>query len=352
MIIMLHLSSIMAQNLMNIGDSAPEIKVSKWIKGTPVESYERGKIYIVEFWATWCSPCKESIPHLTELAQKYKDKVTIIGIDGAESSKNHEENIKTAEKFVNEMGDKMDYNIAYDTENKYMYKNWMKAAVQQGIPCAFIIAMDAQICWIGHPMSMEKALEDIIAGHYDIKAFAEKYKSEQLNNLQKNKDLIKFEELAKSLIDASKNKDYEKIVSECESVAAKEPSLQYLVDKYYFNALINVNPEKLYSIALKEKSQNNAKRLDELIPYFCKKGLDAKYYDLAINWYKSNLENDKEDINSIFWLSRIYEAADKNEMAIDATNKLIILYKKKNNSAADMYVNILEKRLANLKKNK
>ena len=63
-----------------LGDPAAQLKYLKWVKGEPVR-IKKGSIYIVEFWATWCGPCKVSIPHLTEMQAKYKDKgVTIIGV--------------------------------------------------------------------------------------------------------------------------------------------------------------------------------------------------------------------------------------------------------------------------------
>src|ERR1022692_4863203 len=67
------------------GDPAPPMQIFRWVKGTPVKTFEHGKLYVVEFWATWCGPCKASIPHLTELAKKYAGKVTFSGISVSES---------------------------------------------------------------------------------------------------------------------------------------------------------------------------------------------------------------------------------------------------------------------------
>ncbi|WP_437918099.1 TlpA family protein disulfide reductase [Sphingobacterium sp. LRF_L2] len=53
-----------------VGDPAPPIRYSKWLKGTPVENYEKGHIYVIECWATWCGPCIAAMPHLSELAKK------------------------------------------------------------------------------------------------------------------------------------------------------------------------------------------------------------------------------------------------------------------------------------------
>ncbi|HTR45970.1 MAG TPA: TlpA disulfide reductase family protein [Verrucomicrobiae bacterium] len=40
----------------------------------------RGKVVVVNFWATWCPPCREEIPEMIELSKRYKDKLVIIGV--------------------------------------------------------------------------------------------------------------------------------------------------------------------------------------------------------------------------------------------------------------------------------
>jgi thiol-disulfide isomerase/thioredoxin len=149
---------------LGIGDAAPELKISKWVKGGPVTALESNKTYVVEFWATWCAPCRQSIPHLTEMAHKYTN-VTFIGVDVLERGTGIDANVA---KFVKQMGDKMDYHVAMDTENAFMVDRWLKAAELGSIPAAFLI-QNGKIIWIGHPMAgLQESLNDVAAGKFDI----------------------------------------------------------------------------------------------------------------------------------------------------------------------------------------
>lgn len=120
---------------LKVGDPAPQLKIGKWVQGEPVKGFEAGKAYVVEFWATWCPPCRATIPHLNELHQKLKDKgLVVIGQDLGEEE-------KTVSQFVEKMGDKMTYRVALDDMSKEpkgaMARDWMGAAGQSGIPTAF-----------------------------------------------------------------------------------------------------------------------------------------------------------------------------------------------------------------------
>src|ERR671913_511304 len=67
---------------LRVGDPAPPLEVERWVKGAPIDRFERGTVYVLEFWATWCTTCISEIPHVTELAKKYRDQgVVVIGLN-------------------------------------------------------------------------------------------------------------------------------------------------------------------------------------------------------------------------------------------------------------------------------
>ncbi len=204
LVLSLSLSSALADK---IGDKAKPLNISEWVKGAtaeaPVNVTDGKNFYVVEFWATWCGPCKTSIPHLTELQKKYKDKgVVFVGVSN--------ETIEKVKPFVEEQGEKMDYVVALDKEN-LTNKDYMRAYGQNGIPTAFVINKKGQIAWVGHPMTMDKPLEQIVADTYDLKAAIKademRSKISDFSTLLKEKD-PKAKETAEALLkDIGKNAD-------------------------------------------------------------------------------------------------------------------------------------------------
>ena len=150
-----------------LGDPAAALIIKDWVKGKPVDVKDGKNIYVVEFWATWCGPCKTSIPHLTEMQTKFKDKgVVFVGIS--------DEPVATVKPFVEKMAEKMAYTVACDTDRKTS-QGYMEAFGQGGIPTAFVVGKNGQVIWLGHPMAdLEKTLEQIIAGKYDISSAIKK----------------------------------------------------------------------------------------------------------------------------------------------------------------------------------
>lgn len=155
---------------LTVGDAAPPLKIEKWVKGQPVSEFKDGHVYVVEFWATWCAPCRTSIPHLTKLQKELGDKATIIGVSSSERN-----GLADVEPFVEEWGDRMAYTVAWDNEGQTS-ELWMEAANQRGIPTAFVVDKGQRIAWIGHPMDPEfdSTLRELVKGTYDAEAAAKR----------------------------------------------------------------------------------------------------------------------------------------------------------------------------------
>lgn len=131
------------------GAKAPEIAVNEWLRGDAV-SLEKGagkNVYLVEFWATWCPHCVESLPELSKLQKKYKDEgLVVAGIT--------DESPETVNAFLKKQGKKVDIRIGLDSEQK-TYGRFFKGGESVSIPSVFLIGRDGKILWKGHPADEE-----------------------------------------------------------------------------------------------------------------------------------------------------------------------------------------------------
>jgi thiol-disulfide isomerase/thioredoxin len=134
-----------------VGAAAPELK-AKIVSGDAVSTVfadHKGKPVVVEFWATWCPPCRRSIPHLNELWKTYKDKAVFIGLSSEDEA--------VVTKFVKAQK-AMEYPVAVDTGKT------AEAYGVTGIPNAFVV-VDGKIAWRGHPMmGLDDAIKKAVDG--------------------------------------------------------------------------------------------------------------------------------------------------------------------------------------------
>jgi thiol-disulfide isomerase/thioredoxin len=224
-----------AQSL-ELGSPAPKLDVKSFVKGEPISEFEHGKNYVVEFWATWCGPCKTSIPHLTEL-QKKNPGVTFIGVSVWEQDQGD------VKPFVDEMGDKMAYRVAIDLVSDkekpnegVMAKTWMSAAGQNGIPAAFIVDKEGKIAWIGHPMEMDKPLEKVIAGTWDVK----QVKEQQRKAVEVRTKAKKVQSKISAALNAG---DPQKLVDVIDEVVGVVPSMEMMYGPMKLTALIKLDAQ-------------------------------------------------------------------------------------------------------------
>lgn len=128
-----------------LGKPPPEINAKSWFNNLGAEprlADLKGQVVLIEFWATWCPPCRAAWPHLNELYSTYaKDGLVAIGLSDEVDDK--------VDPFITEfkiqclVGGGSTSNGAYGVD---------------GIPHTFIVGPDGNLAWHGHPSELKEDL--------------------------------------------------------------------------------------------------------------------------------------------------------------------------------------------------
>src|SRR5262245_50564758 len=66
------------KKVLKVGDPAPAFKATKWLNGKETPTFDKDKVYVLDFWAIWCGPCIQAMPHLAALQAEYKDQGLVV----------------------------------------------------------------------------------------------------------------------------------------------------------------------------------------------------------------------------------------------------------------------------------
>ena len=355
-------SSCKAQNdqsiSLNIGDPAPPMRVSAWLKGEPIQYFKKGRVYVVEFWATWCVPCKAAMPHLSTLAREYKDKVAIIGVDVMEKKNTNFEKVSA---FVDSMALQMDYYVAVQDSN-FMETDWLAASGEQSIPKTFVINGEGKLAWIGHPSKLDQILPKILNSDWDIEEVLTKRNSDRyLRELEDslNYELMKYKEDRLKPGDLGKP---ELALLEIKEILREEPRLEYspLIAMHTFNNLLKTEPHKAYEygkVAIVTSTYQQPPYdfiIGSINWYSDKLNLPAEIYLLGAEAYQEQIEGivypelvklSKSYTKMAEW----YWRANEKAKAIEAQQKAIEALKSEKDSTKEKLAT-LEFRLEEYKK--
>jgi thiol-disulfide isomerase/thioredoxin len=154
---------------LTVGSKAPPLTVAAWVRGDPIAAIEPGTVGIVEFFATWCVPCRRSMPRLSALTNKYGPQgLRVIGV--ASNEPRGEPDVRD---FVSANADRIAYSIAWDADGRTTTA-WMTASGNTSIPMAFVVDRTGAVAWLGNPLypagEFERAVEQVVAGTYDMEA--------------------------------------------------------------------------------------------------------------------------------------------------------------------------------------
>jgi peroxiredoxin len=129
----------------------PDFQVRTMSGQTLSPKVMQGRIVIIEFWATWCPPCVEQLPHLRKLYHQVKNRgVSLVSVS-------LDDRAGTAKRFADNRG--MVWPQVHDaSQSRSLAEAWGVS----GIPHAFIFSPDAKLIWRGHPARMDQPLKKAI----------------------------------------------------------------------------------------------------------------------------------------------------------------------------------------------
>ena len=194
-----------------IGDPAPRLEVDRWMQGEPLDAFEPGTVYVVEFWATWCQPCRKSLPQMDALARRYAGRgVRVIGVAAAES-----DGPADLGKFLADA--RLSYAIAYRGRTD-MYDTWVRAARGSGLPWVFVIDRSGRLAWWGQPFydAFDGVVDAVVAGTWNEGR-------EKAARGARSKDQRRQWKLRLEATQASEKKDWETARRDLDALVVADP---------------------------------------------------------------------------------------------------------------------------------
>ena len=144
------------------GDALPDAPAQDLATGQTVRGSDlRGRVVFLEFWATWCGPCREPMEHLVALAKRrgssWGDKVALVAIS---IDKDRDE----LRRHVLQYSDSPVRHLWSPQDGDAMAGSAYADYVISGVPTAFLIGRDGRILWRGHPASfeLERKIDELI----------------------------------------------------------------------------------------------------------------------------------------------------------------------------------------------
>jgi thiol-disulfide isomerase/thioredoxin len=146
-----------------IGDPAPNLTGATWLRGGPHDAWQPGKVYVLDFWATWCAPCVEMMPDYQSLQDSFADTgVHVIGI-AIWSEKGPMTPAQALAKHP-----QLQYAVAQDHDDQ-LAQAFMAGTESGGLPTVMVVDRNGHLAWVGeHGDELEKVLQAVTSGSFDL----------------------------------------------------------------------------------------------------------------------------------------------------------------------------------------
>ncbi|KAI1300747.1 hypothetical protein EDD11_005948 [Mortierella claussenii] len=146
----------------------PRVIASKceYISGPPYRGEER--VVVFDFWASWCEPCLEAGPEVSQMAEEFAGQVAFIGINNESIfSTTKPPNIELLNTFLEKHSDEFRYTMMVDSVEGFAKDAIYKVAGYRAIPCA-VLLVDGVVVYVGSPLGsfksvLEQAVESIFS---------------------------------------------------------------------------------------------------------------------------------------------------------------------------------------------
>ncbi|MCK9304742.1 MAG: redoxin family protein [Bacteroidales bacterium] len=226
------------------------------MRGEPLTQFEKGKVYVIDFWATWCGGCIASFPHISAVAEKYKDRVRFISVDSYEEAggnKGKDPVTVVAEFLKTPQGQKLAFDVAVDGPDKTMYNGWINPLRRQGFPTTFVINQEGKIAWIDVNLDhLDWVIGQVLAKTWDIeKAAAVMQKKDAIEDMM----FKAFQEQGGMYKEGQDKKIWETILTASEAFENQFPDRKDAVAFFKFMALSVLDNDKIPDL-LEEMAAN------------------------------------------------------------------------------------------------
>lgn len=153
------------------GDPAPPIVAARWLRGGTLPGFAPGRVYVLDFWSTWCPPCIDTLPFIASLGKRYAGSATVIAMDVWEPDR------ARLRRFIDSHADILAATVATDSIPDGKEANegltaaaWLGTSAGASIPKTFIVDGQGRIAWVGAPEDVERPLAEVILGTWEVQA--------------------------------------------------------------------------------------------------------------------------------------------------------------------------------------